>query len=137
MEEGVELQALARTAQNQFLQEIIKLSPALTEQVKIAATTRRPRMLSDLIGANLNLSLEERQRLLEMPDVKARLQHLRPLMERELEVLHLTSKIQNEVTSSMAKSQRDFFLRGQIRAIQRELGDGPGGAGGEHGAGAD
>ncbi len=123
MEEGVELQALARTAQNQF-QEIIKLSPALTEQVKIAAiNTEAPGTLSDLIGANLNLSLEERQRLLEMPDVKARLQHLRPLMERELEVLHLTSKIQNEVTSSMAKSQRDFFLREQIRAIQRELGE--------------
>src|SRR6185503_19110191 len=76
------------------------------------------------IGGNLNLNLEERQALLELPDVKQRLHRLRPLMEREMEVLALSSKIQNEVTSSMAKSQRDFFLREQMRAIQRELGEG-------------
>jgi ATP-dependent Lon protease len=121
--EDVELSALARTVFNQF-QEIIKLSPALSEQVKVAAlNTDMPGMLADLIAANLNFNLDERQRLLQVPDVKERLKHLRPLMERELEVLHLTSKIQNEVTSSMAKSQRDFFLREQIRAIQRELGE--------------
>lgn len=123
VQEDVELTALARTANTQF-QEIIKLSPALSEQVKIAAlNTDVPGTLSDLIAANLNLSLDERQQLLQIADVKERLKHLRPMMERELEVLHLTSKIQNEVTSSMAKSQRDFFLREQIRAIQRELGE--------------
>src|SRR5207247_1390275 len=79
--------------------------------------------LSDLIASNLNLSLEERQHLLETNVVKERLGRLLPLMSRELEVLTLGSKIQKEVASSMSKSQRDFFLREQIRAIQRELGE--------------
>ncbi|HYV31211.1 MAG TPA: endopeptidase La, partial [Candidatus Binatia bacterium] len=121
--ESVELTALARNAHRQF-QEIIKLNPALPDQVKIAAlNTEAGGNLTDLIAANLNLSLEERQRLLEIPDVKERLNRLQPLLNRELEVSTLSSKIQNEVASSMAKSQRDFFLREQIRAIQRELGE--------------
>src|SRR5687768_14594236 len=124
LQDDVELTALARNAHRQF-QEIIKLTPALSDQVKIAAlNTEAPANLTDLIAANLNLNLEEREALLETADVKQRLQRLRPLMERELEVLTLSTKIQNEVTSSMAKSQRDFFLREQMRAIQRELGEG-------------
>src|SRR5262245_58000164 len=123
VQEDLELTALARNAHSQF-QEIIKLSPALSDQVKIAAlNTEVPGNLTDLIAANLNLNLEERQRLLELSNVKERLHHLRPLMDRELEVSQLSTKIQNEVTNSMAKSQRDFFLREQIRAIQRELGE--------------
>ena len=121
---SVELTALERNAHRQF-QEIIKLSPALPDQVKIAAlNTESGGTLTDLISANLNLSLEERQRLLETSGIKDRLQRLQPLLGRELEVLNLSSKIQNEVASTMAKSQRDFFLREQIRAIQRELGEG-------------
>jgi len=124
VQEDVEMEALARNAHQQF-QDIIKLTPALSDQVKIAAlNTQAPGNLSDLIGGNLNLNLEERQTLLETADVKERLRRLRPLMDRELEVLTLSTKIQNEVTSSMAKSQRDFFLREQMRAIQRELGEG-------------
>src|SRR6266850_502128 len=122
--DSVEMTALARNAHRQF-QEIVKLTPALSDQVKIAAlNTEAPGNLTDLITANLNLNLEERQHLLEISDVKERLHRLRPLMDRELEVLTLSSKIQNEVASSMAKSQRDFFLREQMRAIQRELGEG-------------
>ena len=79
--------------------------------------------MADLIAANLNLSLEERQQLLEINLVKERLARLLPLLSRESEVLTLGSKIQKEVASSMSKSQRDFFLREQIRAIQRELGE--------------
>ncbi|MDB6037401.1 MAG: ATP-dependent protease La [Verrucomicrobiales bacterium] len=122
-EESIEMAALARNAQAQF-QEIITLSPALSEQVKInALNTDQPGKLSDLIAANLNLSLEERQHLLEVTSVKERFTRLLPLMSRELEVLTLGSKIQKEVATSMSKSQRDFFLREQIRAIQRELGE--------------
>jgi ATP-dependent Lon protease len=121
--DSVEMTALSRNAHRQF-QEIIKLNPALPDQVKIAAlNTEAGGNLTDLIGANLNLSLEERQRLLEIADVKERLNRLQPLLNRELEVSTLSSKIQNDVASSMAKSQRDFFLREQIRAIQRELGE--------------
>src|SRR5207253_6292712 len=86
--------------------------------------TEHPGKLADLIAANLNLSLEERQQLLETHLVKDRLTRLLPLLNREVEVLTLGSKIQREVASSMSKSQRDFFLREQIRAIQRELGEG-------------
>ena len=123
VENSLEITALSRNAERQF-QEIIKLSPALSEQVKVAAlNTVEPAKLADLIAGNLNLTLEERQHLLETPSVKDRLTKLLPLLSRELEVLTLGSKIQNEVVSSMSKSQRDFFLREQIRAIQRELGE--------------
>ncbi len=122
--ESVEVTALARHASQRF-REIIKLSPAMPDQVKVAAmNTENPGPLADLIAANLNLTLLDRQHLLETRDVKERLEYLRPLLDRELEVVQLGSKIQNDVTSSMAKSQRDFFLREQIRAIQRELGEG-------------
>ncbi|HTI99238.1 MAG TPA: endopeptidase La [Dongiaceae bacterium] len=122
-DEGVELTALARNAHKLF-EEVIKLSPALSEQVKVAAlNVERPAALADLIAANLNLNLEERQKLLEQNHVKDRLQRLLPLLNRELELLNLSSKIQSEVTASISKTQRDFFLREQLRAIQRELGE--------------
>jgi len=120
---SVEMAALSRSAQ-QLFQDIIHLSPALSDQVKVSALNiDEPGKLADLIAANLNLNLEERQHLLETVQVKERLGRLLPLLNRELEVLTLGSKIQKEVTSSMNKSQRDFYLREQIRAIQRELGE--------------
>jgi ATP-dependent Lon protease len=122
-EDSVELQAILRNAHKQF-EEIAKMSPALTDQVKIAAlNTEHPGHFADLIAANLNLSLEDRQKLLETVSVRERLQKLLPMLNREQEVLTLSSKIQNDVASSIAKTQRDFFLREQMRAIQRELGD--------------
>ena len=122
-ENSVELTAMMRNAQGQF-QEIIKLSPALSEQIKVAAlNTEDPGHFADLIAVNLNLALEERQKLLETPSVKERLTRLLPMLNREHEVLTLSSKIQTEVATSISKTQRDFFLREQLRAIQRELGE--------------
>ena len=122
-EDSVELTAMMRNAQSQF-QEIIKLSPALSEQIKIAAlNTEEPGHFADLIAVNLNLGLEERQKLLETNSVKERLTRLLPMLNREHEVLTLSSKIQSEVATSISKTQRDFFLREQMRAIQRELGE--------------
>src|SRR5450631_3413158 len=122
-ENSVELQAMLRNAHKQF-DEIAKMSTALPDQVKIAAlNTDHPGHFADLIAANLNLSLEDRQKLLETISVRERLQKLLPLLGREQEVLTLSSKIQNDVASSIARTQRDFFLREQLRAIQRELGD--------------
>jgi len=104
--------------------EIIKLSPALSEQIKIAAlNTEDPGHFTDLIAVNLNLDLGERQTLLETSSVKERLTRLLPMLNREHEVLTLSSKIQTEVATSISKTQRDFFLREQLRAIQRELGE--------------
>jgi ATP-dependent Lon protease len=122
-EDSVELTAMMRNAQGQF-QEIIKLSPALSEQVKIAAlNTEDPGHFTDLVAVNLNLTLPERQKLLETTSVKERLTFLLPMLNREHEVLTLSSKIQTEVATSISKTQRDFFLREQMRAIQRELGE--------------
>src|SRR5438874_2228466 len=122
-EDSVELTAMLRNAQSQF-QKIIKLSPALSEQIKIAAlNTDDPGHFTDLIAVNLNLDLPERQTLLETPSVKERLTRLLPMLNREHEVLTLSSKIQTEVATSISKTQRDFFLREQMRAIQRELGE--------------
>lgn len=124
VESSVETEALTRNLQAKF-QEILKLSPALGEQIKVASlNTQDAGRLTDLIAPNLNITLEERQHLLELNEVKARLSHLLPLVQRELEVLNLGTKIQNEVASTMSKSQRDYFLREQMRAIQRELGEG-------------
>jgi len=123
-EDTVELQAMLRNAHKQF-EEIAKMSSALTDQVKIAAlNTEHPGHFADLIAANLNLPLNDRQKLLEMVSVRERLQSLLPMLNREQEVLTLSSKIQSDVATSIAKTQRDFFLREQMRAIQRELGDG-------------
>jgi ATP-dependent Lon protease len=122
-EDSVEVTAMLRNAQSQF-QEIIKLSPALSEQIKIAAlNTEDPGHFTDLIAVNLNLDLAERQTLLETSSVKERLTRLLPMLNREHEVLTLSSKIQTEVATSISKTQRDFFLREQLRAIQRELGE--------------
>lgn len=128
-DDSVEMTALVRNAQQQF-QEISNLSTAVSDEVKVATmNVEDPGRLADLISANLNLGLEERQELLETAAVKDRLTKLTPLLSRELEVQTIGSKIQKEVASAMSKSQRDFFLREQIRAIQRELGESDSGTG--------
>ncbi len=122
-DDSPEVVALARHVQNQF-QEIIRLAPTVPEEVKVAILNNdSPSSLADLIAANINLKLEERQQILETLDLKQRLERLRPLLDRELELARLGSKIQQDVSSSMSKNQRDFFLREQMRAIQRELGE--------------
>jgi ATP-dependent Lon protease len=122
-DDSVEVLALSRHCLNQF-QEIIRLSPALPEEVKASLQNNEsPGPLADLIAANTNLKLDERQKTLEAVDVRQRLELLRPLVDREVELARLGSKIQQDVTNSMSKNQRDFFLREQIRAIQRELGE--------------
>ena len=122
-EDTVELQAMLRNAHQQF-EEIAKISSSLSDQVKIAAlNTEHPGQFADLIAANISLPLAEKQRLLETVSVRERLLKLLPLLNREQEVLNLSSKIQNDVASNIAKNQRDFFLREQMRVIQRELGD--------------
>ena len=122
-EDSVELQAMLRNAHKQF-DEIARISTGLSDQVKIAAlNTEHPGHFADLIAANLGLPLDEKQKLLETISVRERLQKLLPLLNREQEVLNLSSKIQNDVASNIAKTQRDFFLREQMRVIQRELGD--------------
>ncbi|NQU09253.1 LON peptidase substrate-binding domain-containing protein, partial [bacterium] len=119
----IETSALARNAAKQF-QEIISLSPALPDELKVAIVNiDEPGKLADVIAANLNLSLTERQALLGIPLVRERLDVLTLFLNRELEVLHLGSEIQSKVSSALSKTQREYFLREQLKAIQKELGE--------------
>ena len=120
---GIELDALQRNAGNQF-QEIVSLTPTLPDELKVTVLNiNEPSKLADVIAANLNFSLEEKQGLLELPDVRLRLKQLGALLTRELEVLHLGSEIQSKVSTAMSKSQREYFLREQLKQIQKELGE--------------
>ena len=83
-----------------------------------------PGLLADMVAENPSFSLAERQELLEMLDVKARLQRVTVLLTREKEILELSRQIQSQVQSEMDKSQREYYLREQLKAIQKELGEG-------------
>ncbi|HMO51587.1 MAG TPA: endopeptidase La [Kiritimatiellia bacterium] len=123
VEESIELAAVARNASQAF-QEIITLSPTLPDELKIAViNTEEPGRLADLIAANLNMGLEERQKLVEEVSPKGRLTRLLPLLTREREVLRIGLEIQTQVTQSITQNQREHFLREQMNAIRKELGD--------------
>ncbi len=117
------LQAQSRALHSRF-QEFLKMGPPVGDHIKMAAANvTEPARLSDLIAGAMNISLPEKQRLLETASVSERLGLLAPLLEREFELTSLGAKIQGEVTGTLAKSQRDYFLREQLRVIRRELGE--------------
>jgi len=122
-EPGVETEALMRNCSQRF-QEIITLSPTLPEELKIAIfNLDEPAKLADAIAAHLNMPIEERQALLEETKPRGRLTRLLPLLNRELSILRLGTEIQQKVNESVAKNQREFFLREQMRTIKKELGE--------------
>ncbi len=124
VEETPELEALLRSVQNEF-GRLISLVPYLPAELELAAANvDDPSALSHLVASTLRLKTEEKQRLLEEPDVSARLRELLGILGRELEVVELGTKIQSQVQSEMEKGQREFFLRQQLKAIQEELGEG-------------
>ncbi len=122
-ETSIELSALIRSA-TQVFQEVITLSPTLPDELKIAVMNiEEPGRLADLIAANLNLSLQDRQALLAEIHPRLRLTLLGPLLNREREVLRVGSEITNQVHQTFSKNQREFFLREQLKAIRKELGE--------------
>lgn len=124
VEESKELEALTRNVQNLFAR-IIAAVPYLPEELQIAAANvDDPSALSHLVASTMRLKTEEKQELLETADVTARLRSLTAILNRELEVIELGSKIQSQVQSEMEKGQREYFLRQQLKAIQEELGEG-------------
>jgi ATP-dependent Lon protease len=119
-----ELEALTRNIQNLF-GRIIALVPYLPEELQLAAANVDDgSALSSLVASTLRLKTEEKQKLLELVDVEERLREVSRILNRELEVFELGTKIQSQVQSEMEKGQREFFLRQQMKAIQTELGDG-------------
>src|SRR2546423_2257775 len=123
LEETREVEALTRNVQNLF-GRVIGLVPYLPEELQIAAANvEDPSALCNLVAATLRLKAPEKQQLLEEPDVEARLREITSILNRELEVFELGSKIQSQVQEEMEKGQREFFLRQQLKAIQDELGE--------------
>ncbi len=124
LEDTVELQALTRNAQEQFRQ-LINLVPHLPEELEMAAiNVEDARQLVYLIASSLRLEIDAAQELLEIDSVSEKLRKLSTLLAKELEVLELGRKIQSEAVGEMEKMQRDFYLREQLKAIQKELGEG-------------
>jgi ATP-dependent Lon protease len=123
LEETREVEALTRNVQHLF-GRVISLVPYLPEELQIAAANvEDPSALCNLVASTLRLKTEEKQKLLEELDVESRLREISAILNRELEVFELGSKIQSQVQEEMEKGQREFFLRQQLKAIQDELGE--------------
>ncbi|MGH2996481.1 MAG: endopeptidase La, partial [Gaiellaceae bacterium] len=121
--EGPELTALMRNVQQTF-SSIIEEVPYLPEELQIAvANLDDPAALTHLIAGALRLKTEEKQALLEEIDVTRRLRRLSEVLARELEVVAIGSRIQSQVQSELDRSQREYVLRQQLKAIQEELGE--------------
>ncbi len=123
--ETPEVEALTRNVQGLFAR-IIGLAPYLPEELQLAAANvDDPSALCHLVASTLRtIKTEERQEILEEVNVEQRLRLVSQILNRELEVFELGSKIQSQVQSEMEKGQREYFLRQQLKAIQQELGEG-------------
>jgi len=123
IEESVEMEALMRTILD-LLKKVVNLAPYLPDDLQISAlNTEDPGKLSDLVASNLNITIAEKQELLETIEVKERLKKLTLYLNKEVEVLELSRKIQSQAATEMGKMQRDYILREQLKAIQKELGE--------------
>jgi ATP-dependent Lon protease len=124
LEKTREVEALTRNVQALF-GRVISLVPYLPEELQIAAANvEEPSALCNLVASTLRLKTAEKQSLLELVDIEVRLREISAILNRELEVFELGSKIQSQVQEEMEKGQREFFLRQQLKAIQEELGEG-------------
>jgi ATP-dependent Lon protease len=119
----LEVEALMANLVNLF-DRIVKLSPFLPQEFgAMAKSITLPGILADMIASIINASVEEKQRILETLNVKDRLKEATKLVNHQVEILELGSKIQSQVKSDMDKSQREYYLRQQLKAIQQELGE--------------
>src|SRR5437762_4150764 len=121
----VEIDALARNTKTTF-QQVVSLSPLLSDDLQtLAVNITEPGRLADFIASSLStISTQTKQEVLETLDIRARMDNLNRILIKELEVLELGSKIQSQVQSEVGKNQREYFLREQMKAIQKELGEG-------------
>jgi ATP-dependent Lon protease len=123
--DSVEADALLRNIRTNF-QQIVQLSPVLSEDLSaLVANIPEPGRLADFIASSLStVTTAVKQELLETADVRERMDRLNRVLIKELEVLEVGSKIQSQVESEVGRNQREYFLREQMKAIQRELGEG-------------
>ncbi len=123
VEDGTELEAMRRAMISQF-DQYVKLNKKIPPEILTSlAGIDEPGRLADTIAAHLPLKLEQKQEVLEMFDVRKRLEHLLALMETELDILQVEKRIRGRVKKQMEKSQREYYLNEQVKAIQKELGD--------------
>jgi len=123
--EALQIDALERNIRANFAQ-VVQLSPVLSEDLTaLASNISDVSRLTDFIASSLStISTATRQDLLSTPRIRDRMDKLNRILTKELEVLELGSKIQSQVQSEVGKGQREYFLREQMKAIQRELGEG-------------
>jgi ATP-dependent Lon protease len=123
VEHGAEFDALVVTARN-LISRIIELSPRIPQEaMAVVGSIESPGQLSDFIAANMNIDVAKKQALLEEAQVARRLRTVAELMQREIEVLELASKIQSEARGHIEETQKEYYLREQLKAIQKELGE--------------
>ena len=124
-EDHLEIDALQRNIKSNF-QQVVSLSPLLSDDLQaLAGNITEPGKLADFIASSLTtIGTPVKQDVLETLDIRARMDSLNRLLIKELEVLELGSKIQSQVQSEVGKNQREYFLREQMKAIQKELGEG-------------
>jgi ATP-dependent Lon protease len=122
--EGRELEALGRTVIGQF-EQYIKLNKKIAPEVLVSLNQiEEPSKLADTVAAHLNLKIAEKQELLEVARVGERLERVFGHMESEIGVLQVEKRIRNRVKRQMEKTQREYYLNEQLKAIQKELGEG-------------
>jgi ATP-dependent Lon protease len=124
-QDHLEIDALQRNIKSNF-QQVVSLSPLLSDDLQaLAANITDPSKLADFIASSLaTIGTPTKQEILSTLDVRARMDDLNRILIKELEVLELGSKIQSQVQSEVGKNQREYFLREQLKAIQKELGEG-------------
>jgi len=124
-DDRLEIDALQRNIKSNF-QKVVSLSPLLSDDLQtLALNITEPGRLADFIASILStIATPVKQEVLETLDVRARMDTLNRILIKELEVLELGSKIQSQVQSEVGKNQREYFLREQMKAIQKELGEG-------------
>lgn len=124
VEQSLELEAMARNARSQF-EHIAEMVPSIPRELVASVMTIEDPLQTVYTVANFQrMDLEEAQALLELDSTKEKLHKLVSILAREVEVLEMGQKIQNEARSEIDKVQREYFLREQLKAIQRELGEG-------------
>lgn len=119
----MQTEALQRTLLEQ-LKKVVDLSPNLSEELYISAINQdSPSRLADLIASNLNFPDNEKQQIIEEADVYTRMDKLLTIINKEIQILDISKKIQSEAQSELGKMQREFILREQLKAIRKELGE--------------
>src|SRR4051812_29813149 len=121
--DSMEIEGLVHNLRSQFT-TLVNESPSMPDELAVAiANIDEPGRIADFVAANVDLPLPEKQALLEQLDVAERLRQVTMMVNRELEVVEIGSRIQSQIRDQMDKSQREYYLREQLKAIQRELGE--------------